>query len=144
MKLISKILALLVIGLSLTVIAVLLATFRPSFLHFARTNPTSDTTPIQIPKDPDKPAFSANPTSGPYPVTVIFLIEGAAGRNMRNILIVYGDGNASGVMESRPCPSLVCNFTAKHIYRSPGTYTATLETGPASGVVGTATITVLR
>jgi PKD repeat protein len=64
-----------------------------------------------------KAAFSATPTTGPAPLTVVFTGESTGTVDSR--LWDFGDGSES--TERNP----------SHVYTKPGAYTVSLQTGPA-------------
>lgn len=84
------------------------------------------------------PMFTASPLSGAVPLAV--RIAGSVpGVYFGGVDIDFGDGSAR---ESACRPGSSCKFTLDHVYRNPGTYTASLiGNGEGDGgVIGTATV----
>jgi PKD repeat protein len=88
--------------------------------------------------------FSATPTSGVAPLTVVFT-TGSMASNPYSIS--FGDGSSPQALTSANCTSsslaspATCTYQATYTYASAGTYTAT-ATDPSGNAVGTETITV--
>jgi cytochrome c len=75
---------------------------------------------------------SANPTSGPAPLTVNFSSEGTEDLDGDAITLQWSFGDGTTSTDANPT----------HTYDNPGTYTAQLRVTDTTGKVGTATVTI--
>jgi cytochrome c len=75
---------------------------------------------------------TADPSSGPAPLTVEFSSEGTEDLDGDEITLEWNFGDGSSSTESNPT----------HTYTSPGAYTAQLRVTDSTGKVGTATVTI--
>lgn len=97
--------------------------------------------------------FSADPSSGPAPLTVQFVARAPQGGTIGNA-VDFGDGTSGDLAFVPTCSSCGPMGTVSHTYTATGTYTATLTSGvctcpangvcncPATIVLGTTTVTV--
>ena len=78
--------------------------------------------------------LTANPTSGPAPLSVTFSAAGSTGAIV-SFTLDFGDG-------SEPYSGTDLTVSISHTYNNPGTYTATLTVSDAQGRTATDSVTI--
>ena len=78
--------------------------------------------------------LTANPTSGPAPLSVTFSAAGSTGAIV-SFTLDFGDG-------SEPYSGTDLTVSISHTYNNPGTYTATLTVSDAQGRTAQASVTI--